>query len=150
MTELGQGFGVPGFLAIELRTAKHDSADAVNHRGVRIALPFAPSMVLAVDRHPLLGDHAGGQPKPEPVEMHHGGMQVEPAVRLAAMQEDRDARNGDMSHHQGEDDDSKPGSLRQAASGKSQKCVHGQSRILTDHGERPSAILPHHHRTGNR
>jgi hypothetical protein len=43
--------------------------------------------------HPLTRHGAGRQPQPEPEEMAHGGMQLNSAMRLVAMQEYR--RGGD-------------------------------------------------------
>ena len=39
-------------------------------------------VVLAMDRGPFLGDHAGGQPQPEAEEVADQRVQVEAAVRL--------------------------------------------------------------------
>ena len=46
---------------------------------------FAFGVVLAVNRSPLFGDHAGGKPEPEAEKMGGNGMQIERTVRLAAV-----------------------------------------------------------------
>ena len=80
------------FLAIELGAFQHDLADAVDLRAVRIVDGLALRVVLAMDRGPLLGHHAGGEPQPETEEMAGDRMQVERAMRLMAVQINRDRR----------------------------------------------------------
>jgi hypothetical protein len=57
---------------------------------------FALGVMLAMDRRPLLGHHAGGQPQPATEEMRHQRMQIERAMRLMAVQEDGHRGNGDV------------------------------------------------------
>ena len=59
---------------------------------------FAFGVVLAVNRSPLFGDHAGSKPKPETEKMRCNRMQIERTVRLAAVQKNGDASNGDVRH----------------------------------------------------
>jgi hypothetical protein len=58
---------------------------------VRVVDGFALGVVLAVDGHPFLGDHAGRQPQPEAEEVRGNRVQVQRAVRLGSVQEDRHA-----------------------------------------------------------
>jgi hypothetical protein len=57
---------------------------------------FAFGVVLAVNCGPLFGDHAGRKPKPEAEEVRSNRMQIEGTVRLAAVQKNSDASDGDM------------------------------------------------------
>jgi hypothetical protein len=57
---------------------------------------FAFGVVLAVNGSPLFGDHASGKPEPEAEEVRSNRMQIERTVRLATMQENGDASNGDV------------------------------------------------------
>src|SRR5690606_18693671 len=96
VTKSGHGFGILGLYAIQLGADEHDAIDTEDHRRMGIALAFAARMMFAMNGHPLFGDHAGADPQPEPEKMGRDGMQIEPAMRLAAVQEDRDADDGDM------------------------------------------------------
>jgi len=60
---------VLGFGTVQLGALQQHRPDAVNVRAVRVIGLLTFGMVLAVDRGPLLGDLAGGQPQPEPEEM---------------------------------------------------------------------------------
>src|SRR5712691_598698 len=53
-------------------------------------------MVLTMDGGPFLGDHAGRQPQPEAEEMRYERMQLECAMRLAAVEIDGHRRDGDV------------------------------------------------------
>jgi hypothetical protein len=66
---------------------------------VRVFLGFALGVVLAVDRGPLTRQHAGGHPQPYAEEVAGDRMQLQRAVRLAAVQihrhaDDRHVRDG--------------------------------------------------------
>jgi len=61
---------------------------------------FAVGVVLAVDRRPFLGDHAGGEPQPEAEEVAGDGMQLQRAVRLVPVQEDRYCGDRDVGQAQ--------------------------------------------------
>ncbi|MCY1544083.1 hypothetical protein D9M68_799380 [compost metagenome] len=89
-----------------------------------VAFLFALGVVLAVNGNPFLGDHAGGQPQPETEEMHDGRMQIQTAVRLAAMEKDRDRHDRDVRHHQRENDDLPPSGLRQTAGNEGEDVIH--------------------------
>ncbi|MCY1231748.1 hypothetical protein D9M72_442080 [compost metagenome] len=117
MAELGDGFLVLGLGAIEFSALQQHLADAAGLRAVRIVLGLALGVVLAMDRGPLPGDHAGGQPQPEAEEMLGDRVQVQRPVRHAAVQEDGDASDGDVRHHQGVDDDLPPGPIGKAVGG---------------------------------
>src|SRR5688572_23524685 len=70
--------------------------DALHLRAVGVFLGFATGMVLAVDGDPVLGDHSGGKPQPEAEEVADGGVEVQRAVGLAAMEENRDRGDSDV------------------------------------------------------
>ena len=72
---------------------------------------LALGVVLAVDRHPLLGHHAGGQPQPEAEEVRWDRVQFQRAVRLCAMQKNRHRGDGDVRRHQREQHDLPPGRI---------------------------------------
>jgi hypothetical protein len=59
---------------------------------------FAFGVVLAVNGSPFFGNHASGKPEPEAKEVGSNRMQIERAVRLAAVQKNGDASNGDVRH----------------------------------------------------
>ena len=85
---------VGGRLSVELRALPEHLAQAEHLRAVRVLRRLAARVVAAVDRHPLAGHHPGRQPEPEPEEVRDGGVQVQGAVRLGAVQEDRDRCDG--------------------------------------------------------
>jgi hypothetical protein len=62
---------------------------------------FAFSVVLAVNGGPLFGNHTRGKPEPEAEKMGCNWMQIERTVRLAAVQKNSNASNGDVRHSQG-------------------------------------------------
>ncbi len=72
MAELGDGFLVLGFLAIQLGAFQQHFADAAGLRAVRIVLGLALGVVLAVDGGPFLGHHTRRQPEPEAEEVRCG------------------------------------------------------------------------------
>ena len=96
------------FLAVELGAFQQHLADADDLRAVRVFLGLAPRVVLAVDRSPVLRDHAGGKPQPEAEEMADRGMQIERPMRLAAVQENGDGGDGDVRDNQRVDDVAPP------------------------------------------
>ena len=96
MAVFGDGFLVPRFGAVQLGTAAQHRLDAARDRRMRIIDGLAFGVMLAVDGDPFLGDHAGGQPQPEPEEMRDHRMQIERTVRLRTVQKDGDRRDGDM------------------------------------------------------
>jgi hypothetical protein len=81
---------------VEPGTAEQHAENPHLLRAVRIVLGLALRVMLAVNRRPLAGDHARGQPEPEPEEMADRRMQAESAMRLVAVQENRDRRDGDV------------------------------------------------------
>ena len=99
---------------IQVDAIEQHLLDAVDLRAVRIFRGFALGVVLAVDRHPLLGHHGRGEPGPEAEEMGEYRVEVDAAVGLAAMQvqghrEDRELRDDDEI-----DDQHRPGRMGQA------------------------------------
>jgi hypothetical protein len=101
VAELAQRFLVLGLGAIELAAVQQHGLDAARLRAVRIVDGLALGVVLAVDRHPLLGHHAGGEPEPEAEEVRGNRVQVERAVRLRPVQEDRHRGDRDVRRDQG-------------------------------------------------
>ena len=99
---------VTRFLAVELGAFPQDLVDADDLRAVRIFLGLDLGVVLAVDRGPLLGHHPGGEPQPETEEVAGDRMQVERAVRLAAVEKNGDGGNSDVGSHQGVGDQAPP------------------------------------------
>ena len=117
------GFLVLRFGAIQLGALKQDGADAARLRAVRIVGRLDEGMVFAMDRDPLLGDHSGGQPEPEAEEMADDGMQLQAAVRLGSMQEDRHCSNRDVRQREGEHDVTPPWHRKQAMREERQKSL---------------------------
>jgi hypothetical protein len=89
-------FGHLGFSAIQLAAGQQHGLDAACDGAVRVVHGFALGVVLAVDGHPFLGHHAGGQPQPETEEVRDHRVQFQRPVRLRAVQEDGDRRDGDV------------------------------------------------------
>jgi hypothetical protein len=85
-------------------------------RAVRIFSLLALSVVFAVNRCPLLGYLAGGEPKPKTEKVRDDGLQVQSAVRGVAVQVNGNASNGDVSHHQSDHQHLKPREIEQAMS----------------------------------
>ena len=96
MAELLDRLGVFCFRAVQLGAAPHHRVQAPRLRAVGIVHRLALGVVLAVDGHPFLGDHARADPQPEAEEVRRNRMQIQGAVGLRAVQEDRDRRDGDM------------------------------------------------------
>ena len=109
-------FLVLRFGAIELGAAPQHFVDALDLRAVRVFFGFALGVVLAVDRHPFLGHHAGAQPEPEAEEMRRNRAQIHGPVRLRAVQEDRDRRDRDVRGDERVQHDLPPGEVPQAVS----------------------------------
>jgi hypothetical protein len=63
---------------------------------VRVFRRFALCVMLSVDRHPLLGHHPGGHPKPESKQVTDAWVQIQRAMRLISMQIDRDGGDRDV------------------------------------------------------
>jgi hypothetical protein len=114
VAELPERLGVLGLFAVQLRALAHHGIQPARLRAVGIVLGFALGVVLAVDGHPLLGDHARAQPQPEPEEMRGHRPQVQRTMGLAAVQEDGDARNRDVGGDQGIQQQLPPRQLPQA------------------------------------
>jgi hypothetical protein len=94
---------------------------------MRIFFGLDLGVVLAVHRHPLLGDHAGGEPAPEAEEVRNGPVQVHATVGLAAMQVQRHRENGELGHDQHVDQHGQPTGVRQAVGQEIEYCIkHGK------------------------
>ena len=61
---------------------------------------LALCVMLAMNGCPFLSNHTRREPKPETEKMGHDGMQLQCAVRLAAMQKDRHTGNSNMGENQ--------------------------------------------------
>ena len=96
VAELGDRLLVLRLGAVHLGAGQQHGLDAAGDRAVRVVDRLALGVVLAVDGGPFLGDHARGQPQPEAEEVRRDRAQVQRAVRLAAVQEDRDGRDRDV------------------------------------------------------
>lgn len=114
MAKALHGFQVLGFLAVQLGTREQHGFNAVHVRAVRVFGLLTLGVVLAVNGRPLFGDLAGGQPQPETEEMRRNGMQVQSAVRLVTVQENRDTGNGDVGQPQGDQHHLPPRKVEQA------------------------------------
>jgi len=67
-----------------------------------------------MNRGPLLGHHAGRHPQPQTKEVARERMQIERAVRLAAMQEHRHADDGDVGKTDRGEDQAPPRQIEDA------------------------------------
>src|SRR5690606_1378629 len=108
VAETLDGVGHGGFLAVQFGAAEKYLAYAEYDGRMRIAFALDVGVMLAMNGHPLFRDHACGEPQPETEEMHDCWMEVQAAVRLVTMQEQRDAGNRDVSKHQCGDTDLPP------------------------------------------
>ncbi len=126
---LFQRLQVLRFIAVELGTLPEHLADAAGLRAVRVFLGLAFGVVLAMDRHPFLGNHAGREPEPEPEKMADGGMQLESPMRLLAVEIDGDAGDGDVRQDEGHDDDAPPRKGSQTV-GDDIKQIKGHGMVL--------------------
>jgi len=86
--------------AVQLHAMPEHLADAAGDRAVRVILGFHLGVVLAVDGHPLAGDHRGGQPQPEAEDMCDRRMEIDPAMGLAAVQVQGDREDGELGEYQ--------------------------------------------------
>mmetsp|Transcript_10425 Transcript_10425/g.42444 ORF Transcript_10425/g.42444 Transcript_10425/m.42444 type:complete len:581 (+) Transcript_10425:6181-7923(+) len=111
---LGNGFSVLGLSTVELGAFGQHLFQATGLRAVRIFLGLALGVVLAVDRHPLTGDHARRHPEPEAEEVRGDGAEIQRTVGLGAMQEDRDRSDRDVGDNQCVDDKLPGTEVRQA------------------------------------
>ena len=99
---------------IQLRALEQDLADAFSLRAVRIVGRFYLGVMLAMDRYPLLGDHAGGHPEPETKEMTHHRVQIEAPMGLCAMEVNCHRGDRDVGEGQSDNDITPPGEWQDA------------------------------------
>jgi hypothetical protein len=99
---------------VEEHAEPQHAVDAARLRAVRIVRRLALRVVLAMDRRPLLGHHAGGEPQPKAEEVRHRRVQVERAMRLVAMQVDRHGSDRDLDENQPGDHVAPPGQVKNA------------------------------------
>src|SRR6202011_2486718 len=65
------------FVAIQLRTLPEHLLDASGLRAMRVVVRLDLRVMLAMDGHPLLGQHAGREPEPETEEVTDCRVEVE-------------------------------------------------------------------------
>jgi len=102
-------------LHVEHHAGPEDAIDAEDARAVRVVHGLALGVVLAMDRRPLLRDHAGGEPQPEAEEVADDRVQVERTVRLAPVEIDRDGGDRDLDEDQEGEQVAPPGEVQVAA-----------------------------------
>ena len=112
LAEFLQRLGVLRLEFVEIGTLPHDLVDAEYLRAMRIFGGFAACMVLAMNRRPFLGFHAGSDPQPETEKMADDGMQIQRAMRRMPVQIDRDRRDGDVGQGEGDGDIAPPGKYK--------------------------------------
>jgi hypothetical protein len=66
---------------------------------------FAFCMMFAMNRRPFFGNLTCGQPKPETEKVTWNSMQIQSAMRLATMQENRHTGNRDVRDNHSENKD---------------------------------------------
>ncbi len=119
-----QGFGIATLLHVQLGAGPQHRSQAARLRAVRVLGGFAFGMVLAVHGHPIARLHARGEPQPEPEKVAHGRMQVEGAVRLGAMQEDRHGRDGHVGEQKSDQHELPGPQGKQAIAQEIQYAIH--------------------------
>src|SRR5690348_9466887 len=88
--------GLADRLSIIERALDDDVAEPLEERAVRITIAIGECVMLAMARHPFLGDDRGRQPEPD-AHRHLGELAESHApVRLCAMEEERHADVGQM------------------------------------------------------
>ena len=127
------GLGVVRFLHVQEHAAEEHAPDAVELRAVRVLRRLALGVVLAVDRGPLLGDHARGEPQPEAEEVAHDRVQVERPVRLAAVQVERHARDRDLDEHE-QGEECRPTRAGRAGRSSAWSCAFRETRSAAGSG----------------
>ena len=88
--------GLANGLAIVERALEDDVAKAFDQRAMRIALAISERVMLPVAGDPFLGHDRRGEPQPQAHGKRREVVQAKAAVRLRAMQEQRDAHVGQM------------------------------------------------------
>ena len=83
--------GLADGLAVVERALEDDVAKAFDERAMRIAFAIGERVVLAMAGDPFLGDDCGGQPEPEAHRQRRDVVEAHTAMRLGAVQEQRDA-----------------------------------------------------------
>jgi hypothetical protein len=77
---------------------------------------LAFGVVLTVNGGPFFGDHAGSKPQPKTEEVGRNWVQVESAVRLAAVQENSNACDRNVGYRQGKQHNLPPSPIKVAMS----------------------------------
>ena len=131
---------------VQLHATPEDVADALGERAMRILFGLAGRMMLAMDRHPLAGDHRGGQPRPETEEMVDDRVELHTAMGHRAVQVQGDGKNGQLGGDQQIDDQRAKAGLQQATgeeveheSGHFSTPVKGTGRMPGQSGRRSTA-----------
>src|SRR5690606_968371 len=99
-----ESLGIARLGAIKLRTFEQNLLQTENLRAVRIALALRERMVLAMHRDPFLGRRTGVHPEPEAEEVPQRRMKITRAMRLLAMEIQRDGDHRDVHPHHGHHD----------------------------------------------
>ena len=99
---------------------------------VRVFGLLALGVMLAVNGRPLLGDLAGGHPKPKTEKVRRNGMQVQSAVRLVTVQKNGDTGDGDVGQGQGDQHHLPPSQVEQAVAHPVNHCIQ-KSPIRQQH-----------------
>ncbi|KAG0162141.1 hypothetical protein DFQ30_003097 [Apophysomyces sp. BC1015] len=98
-------------------------------------------MVFAVDRRPLTGDHARGQPQPETEKVAGDRMQVQCAVRLVPMQVNGYADDRDVRHHQRVQHDLPPRPVQQAMGNEIKREIQQSHTLKTKSEKTPDSMF---------
>ena len=128
---------IRGCLLVKIHAAPQDRTDAVHLRAVRVLGGLAFRVMLAVHGDPLPGHHARRQPAPETEDMRDGRMEIDAAVRLAAVQVQGDGGDRGLRHDHEVDQPGNPRCLGQSACRVGKQVRHGSLR------SRPRRAEPH-------
>ena len=134
-----------GLVAVQLSPVVQHRIDAAGGGAVRILIGLDLGVVLAVDRDPLAGDEPGCQPQPEPHRMRNKRVQLQAAVRLAAMQVNGHTNDRDVRQPESQQDIPQPRELKQALAGndvKKHRAMLIQTGVAVKHRTSPAGNTP--------
>ena len=109
---------------VQLGAFKQDLANAEQPRAMRITRLFDEGVMLTVRSCPAFGRHAGCHPQPEAENVRHRRVQVERAVRLMAVQIDRDRDDSEVRHGESGEQHAPPRQVERAVFKKIQHQGH--------------------------
>ena len=92
------------FLDVVKHVAELNGPESHQHRAVRIAFLVGERVVLPVDRHPFLRRQPRRQPQRKPEHPRDRRVQLERAMRGAAVQVDGGAHDGNLRDESGDDE----------------------------------------------